>query len=224
MLLTSATPRKKRVTRAALALPEHEGVTRAPELEDDGLEAMFVEVFVLGAKVSSVLVDGGLLINLVSAKLVAALKLPVFTGEGWSILLANDATVKVNKYVWADITVARVTARMKLYVLDIEQLYTILLSRRWLRRVKAVEDYYDHWLVIKGGDGVRRVVVGTPTEGRVVEVFQDAPELLDDDGDEELDETEDMEKAITELLDELEEWEYENDVEGNELAGKEGEQ
>lgn len=215
MLLTSANPRKKRTVRASAALAEA-GVTTAPELDEDSLEAMFIDVSVCGARVSSVLVDGGSLIDLISAKLVAALKLPVFTGEGWSILLANDATVKVNKYVWVDVTVAKVTAKMKLYVLDIEQSYTILLSRRWLRRVKAVEDYFEHRLIIEGNDGVRRIVVGTAAEGKVVDVFQDASEELEEEGaEEESDDVEEMDKAITELLDELEEWEYENDVEGD---------
>lgn len=141
------------------------------------------------------------------------------------ILLANDATVKVNEYVWVDVTVARITARMKLYVLDINQSYTILLSRRWLRRVKAVEDYFHYCLVIEGSDGIRQTVIGAPAEGKAVEVFQDAAESLNEDGDSdsEVDNVAEMDRAITELLDELEEWEYKNNVDGED-SGNGGEQ
>ncbi|KAF8448478.1 hypothetical protein BGX38DRAFT_1142774 [Terfezia claveryi] len=229
LLLTTTNSRAKkttRTTRAAGALAEHEGVTEALELEGT-VEAMFIKAFVGSTKIIAVLVDGGSLIDQISAKVVATLGLPVFTGEGWSILLANDAVVKVNKYVWASVTVARVTARMKLYVLDIDQSYIMLLSRRWLKRVKATEEYFEHRLIIQGSDGIRRTVVGTPAEGSVVEIFQNAEENIEEEEQEDSEDIEEVDKAIEELLDELEEWEYEEDIEGEEddtETGKEREQ
>ncbi|KAF8439601.1 hypothetical protein BGX38DRAFT_1318597 [Terfezia claveryi] len=96
MLLTSANLRTKvlpRTSRAAVALADHEGVTEAPEVEGQ-VKAMFIEAFIGNMKMVSVLVDGGSLIDLISVKVVSTLKLPVFVGEGWSIVLANDSVVK----------------------------------------------------------------------------------------------------------------------------------
>ena len=56
-------------------------MTKAPEIEGP-IAAMFIEAFVGSSRIMSVLIDGGLLIDLMSAKLVAALEFPVFTGEG----------------------------------------------------------------------------------------------------------------------------------------------
>ena len=122
---------------------------------DEGICALYIDAWVGVVKVISVLVDGGSLIDLIGAGVARDLGLSQYEGAPLNIVLANDLTIAVSTYVWVTVNVVGVGTRMKFYVLNVDQSYTMLLSRRWLKRVKAREDYHEGTLDIMGGDGVR---------------------------------------------------------------------
>jgi len=53
--------------------------------------------------------------------------------------LADDRLVVLKNYVWLDVVVTGVLARVQAYEVAVSQTYQLLLSRRWLKRVRAVE-------------------------------------------------------------------------------------
>lgn len=92
--------------------------------------------------------------------------------------------------------------------------YNILLSRRWLARVNALEDHKNNILYISGIDGVRRKVKGTPARASGLETVNLAPvasHLTQD-------EYEGAEDEIEASLEELDHW---DDDENLPVPGKE---
>ena len=72
--------------------------------------------------------------------------------------MADDTLIALDHFVWLDINVAGVLARLKVYVVPVIQTYTILLSRRWLRRMAAVKHHSENKLIICGSDGKTREI------------------------------------------------------------------
>ena len=69
--------------------------------------------------------------------------------------LGDDRLVILRNYVWIDVVVAGVLARIEAYEVAVSQTYKLLLFQRWLRRVRAVEYHDTQMLFIEGGDRVR---------------------------------------------------------------------
>ena len=88
------------------------------------------------------------------------MKLKRFPVSGFGIRVADDCLVILRNYVWIDIVVAGVLARTKDYEVSVSQTYQLLHSRRWLRRVRAVQYHDTQMLLIERGDRVRRKVPG----------------------------------------------------------------
>ena len=95
---------------------------------------------------------------------------------------------------------AGVLARIKAYEVAVSQTYQLLLSRRWLKRVKAVEYHDAQMLFIEGSDRVRHKVPGVPIgpTGIKMENTEGYPFCDVDD--------EEAEDAIETLLNELDHW------------------
>ena len=74
---------------------------------------MFIDVWVGKTKITSVLVDGGSLIGWMDADVAKQFDLPIHEDVSMDIVLANNAVVKVNKYVWAHVNVVGVVAKKK---------------------------------------------------------------------------------------------------------------
>ena len=91
--------------------------------------------------------------------------------------------------------------------------YNILLSRRWLARVNAMEDHKNNVLYISGMDGKRRKVQGTLARTSGVETVNLAPMASSLTQDE----YESAEDEIEALLEELDHW---DDDESPEVSGK----
>jgi len=212
-------PRRSQVITVACRIDQAPREATHASGDTDECHPMFIGVWVGKTKITSVLVDSG---SLIDADVAKQLDLPIHEDMSTDIVLANNAVTKVNKYVWANANVVGVVAKMKSYLLDIDQSYTILLSRRWLRRVKAVEDYGANSLVIEGGVAVRRTVLGVPADMSGVEIFQNAVEFSNDVSESD-NEEDDGEEAIDKLLDELEALEYEKDMQDEKAAkGRQG--
>lgn len=59
---------------------------------------------------------------------------------------------------------------VKAFVLSGGLVYDLLLSKRWMYRVRAVEDHGMGSFSIEGKDGVRRLVRGTTAEPELAEI------------------------------------------------------
>jgi len=148
------------------------------------------------------------MLDLISSHLVSKLKLKRFPVSGFGIRLADDRLVILRNYVWIDIVVAGILARIKAYEVTISQTYQLVLSRRWLRRVRAVEYHDTQMLFIERGDRVRRKVPGVAAGQVEVKMESLEPPLEMDVEDEE------AEEAIETLLHELDHWKDEAEGDG----------
>ena len=143
------------------------------------------------------------MLDLISGEIVDQLKLERHIVRGLGIRLADDSLVRLDHYVWADVIVSGVIARIKAYVIPFSVTYQVLLSRRWLKWVKGIEYHETNVLYIEGEDGVRRKVKGKPAAKQAVEIVRIGPT---DVGIMEA-ESEEAEDAIETLLHELDHWE-----------------
>ena len=85
-----------------------------------------------------VLVDGGAMLDLISQNMADRFKLEKHLVHGLGMRLADDSLVRLDYYVWADVIVAGVVTRIKAYVVPVSVTYQVLLSCRWLKRVKRI--------------------------------------------------------------------------------------
>ena len=175
------------------------GTTEAAE--DSEVECLYITAQCNGVEITNVLVDGGAMIELVSGELVEKLGLVKHEVKDLGIRLADDSLVRLRHYVWIDLNVEGIVARIRAYIMPVKETYQILLSRRWLKRMRGIEDHRNNILVIRGTDGIPRGVKGRPALPADFEVIPHGNEsrsdtyLLDGDAD--------AEQAIDDLLQEL---------------------
>jgi hypothetical protein len=218
-LLQSTIPRlrKRRTPPIAAFNTVVEGVppvVTSMAADDKDMSCMYIESYVGGYRVSQTLVDGGAQIELVSEKVVRHIGCTTYTCKDTAMRLANDSIVPLPCYAWLDVNVGGVLSRVKTYVMPIEMSFSLLLSRRWLSRVQAIENHSSNTLHIRGTDGVVHLVQGTPAPASVSIGIASQQKMT---GLEEFtfDDTEAAEQAIDILLDELDHWEEDNQTSGN---------
>ena len=171
-----------------------------PELQEN-IECLYIEAWVGKNKVPEVLVDAGAMLDLISSQLIDKLGLEGFPVSGLGMRLADDRLVVLRNYVWLDIVVAGVLARIKTYEVAVSQTYHLLLSCRWLKRVRAVEYHDLPMLFIEGSDGVRRKVPAIPSGATGMKMENLEPQSFFDVDDDE------AEDAVETLLNKLNHWE-----------------
>ena len=88
------------------------------------------------------------------------------------------------------------------YIVLVSVTCKILLSRRWLKRVRGVEYHESNILFIEGVDKIKRKVCGKPAAKQEIEVVRLPAEYREDAGVE----SEEAEDAIEVLLHELDHW------------------
>ena len=140
------------------------------------------------------------MLDLISSQLVDRLGLERFPVSGLGMRLADDRLVILRNYVWLDVVVAGVLARVKAYEVAVSQTYHLLLSRRWLKRVRAVEYHDLRMLFIEGSDRVRRKVPAVPSGETGVKMENIEPQSFFEVDDDE------AEDAVETLLNELDHW------------------
>ena len=209
-LLRSSVPRvrKKGKGKTTQASTDMVGVVKhtpliMTEAHDDGeVNCLYIDAWIGDHLVSDVLVDGGAMLDLISQKVVKKLKLEKHLVKGLGMRLADDSLVRLDHYVWADVIVAGVVARIKAYVVPVFVTYKVLLSRRWLKRVHCIEYHETNILHIEGMDRIRREVKGKPASKEEVEIVRIEP----DHSVQEV-ESDEAEEAIEILLHKLDHWE-----------------
>lgn len=169
--------------------------------EDEDVMCLYIQSWVNDSRVGKTLADTGAVVELINPRLVDTLHLPVFEmDEEWTLQLADDGIARVRKYVWVPVNVAGVVATIRAFILGMGNIYDLLLSKRWMRRVRAVEDHGQGTLTIQGKDGVQRLVRGTETEPLDIELI-DGPSV--DEWETAL-----AEEEIARLADELDGYDY----------------
>lgn len=222
-LLRSSVPRTRKKTKGGSSGQEMEAsaATLAKQTPlalteahgDEEVTCLYIDAWIGKQLVGDILIDGGAMLDLISQEIVDQLKLEKHIVRGLGIRLPDDSLVRLDHYVWADVIVSGVVARIKAYVIPVSVTYKVLLSRRWLKRVRGIEYHEINVLYIEGKDGVRRKVKGKPAAKQEVEIVRMGPA---DVGITEA-ESEEAEDAIETLLHELDHWEEGDERE--EVAG-----
>jgi hypothetical protein len=206
-LLQSTIPRlrkKRAIPLAAFGAP----VVTAMAADDKDVSCLYIDSYVNGYKVDLTLVDGGAQIELVSEAVIKAIQCKTYSCKDTAMRLANDSVVPLPCYAWLDINVSGVLARVKAYVMPIEMSFLMLLSRRRLARVQAIEDHSNNVLQIKGVDGVVHIVPGSPAQSKAnISIASQQTLSRDEEDNLQFDDAEAAEQAIDIILDELDHWE-----------------
>jgi len=179
-------------------------------LADNGqeTECLYIEAWVGSQKIPDVLVDGGTMLELISKDLVRRLGLVRYPVHGLAIWLTDDQLIPgpLPIYVWLDIVVAGVLARIKAYEVEVSHTYQLLLSRCWVPQVKGVEYHSSQTPFLEGSDFVHRQTSAIPMERKPareslqvksLEVSCESPLEVED---------EEAEEAVEALLNELDHW------------------
>ena len=177
---------------------------------DDEVAFLYIDAYIGNQLVGDILVDGGVMLDLISQSVADQLSLEKHVVKGLGMRLADDSLVHgLDYYVWADVVVAGVVTRIKAYVVPVSVTYKVLLSRRWLKRVKGIEYHATNTLYIEGTDGIKRKVKGkrgAKQELEIVKILPDAEAITEV-------ESEEAEEAIEILLHKLDHWEDGEDQE-----------
>jgi len=178
-----------------------EVLSEAGEVADDNVECLYIEAWIGKVRVQEVLVDAGAMLDLISSELVEKHRLERVPVTQLEMRLADDRLVVLRRYVWLDVIVAGVLARIKAYAVSVSQTYQLLLSCRWLKRVRAVDYYNSRTAFIEGINRARRKVVAVPSGEIWVKMENiEQPSIFDVDDDE-------AEDLVETLLNELDHWE-----------------
>jgi len=178
----------------------NEVVSEASPGAEDNVACLYIEAWIGNVKIPEVLVEAGAMLDLVSSKLVDRLHLERFPVSGLGMRLADDQLLILKKDVWLNVVVAGVLARVQASEVAVSQTYQLLLSQRWLKRVRAVEYHGSRTLFIEGSDRVRRKDPAIPSTGTGVTMEGLQPPYcyhIDD---------EDAEDAVETVLNELDHW------------------
>jgi len=178
----------------------HEVTSETSSATEGDIQYLYIEAWVGNYKILEVLVDAGAMLDLISTQLVDKLRLERFPVTSVGMRLAEDRLAVLKKYVRFDIVVAAVLARIKTDEVAVSQTYQLLLSRRWLRMVKAVEYHESRTLFIEGSDRVRRKIPGIPLDPRAIKLENTDTYPYCDLEDKE------VEEALDTLLNALDHW------------------
>ena len=169
--------------------------------EDSEVDCLYITAWCGKTEIPNVLVDGGAMIELISEELVTSLHLDKHPVKDLGIRLADDSLVRLKHYVWVDLNVEGIVARIRAYIMPVKETYQILLSRRWLKRMKGVEDHRNNTLIIQGVDGILRKAKGRPAPPADFELIPSGDQPNKDTSYHDMDI--DAEDAIDDLLQEL---------------------
>lgn len=171
--MASSKPSKRgRKIAAVVPMPRPPRIeTLAYEDLDSDVVCLYIEVWIGDYAISKTLVDSGSVVELINRNVVDQLKLKVYDmPETWTLQLADDGYTTVSQYVWAPVNVKGVETIVKAYILGDGLVYDLLLSKRWMHRVRAIEDHGNSTLTIEGRDSIRREVSGIEALTKAVEV------------------------------------------------------
>ena len=117
-----------------------------------------------GFRVERTLIDAGSVVNLASHAVLERMGAPLMPAYDLTIRTATSTLTIIKYYSDLDVTIAGVTARIRVYAIprEIALSYGLLLSRRWLKKVKARGNYERDTYYIQNSRGT---FVEIPHEG-----------------------------------------------------------
>ncbi|TAQ83558.1 hypothetical protein B7494_g8119 [Chlorociboria aeruginascens] len=207
--------RKKRRGVYAMVVTRGPAPTVLDEALNDDTEAdikcYYIEAYVDNFKLKHCMVDGGAAADLIAPTIVEQLQLKTYTlDRGWYVKLADSRRVPITQYVLIQVVVAGIRTYLRAFVLSLQDVCDLLLSRNWMARVGAIEDHLHNTLTIRGKTGME---VQVPASGAPPTVAQSIPEVQVPDkeensvSDEESyysDDDEDVEDEVNNLLGQVE--------------------
>ena len=213
VLLRSSQPRTRKKKTPAVQIDQVAGPIKVTdEAPDSDVECMYITVWCKGVEIPDVLVDEGAMIDLIAKDVVEPLGLEKHKVHDLGMRLADDSLVPLESYVWLDVNVEGVVARVRPYVIPVTVTYKILLSRRWLKRMKGVEHHATNTLIIQGIDGVQRSTKGLPAPPADLEIVELRNSKRPADNTVHVDDEESANNAVEALLLELDQWELDEEA------------
>ena len=215
VLLRSSQPRTRKKKTPEVQIDQVAGPIKVTDAAPDShVKCMYITVWCKGVEIPDVLVDGGAMIDLIAKDVVERLGLEKHNVHDLGMRLADDSLVPLESYVWLDVNVEGVVARVRAYVRPVTVTYKILLSRRWLKQMKGVEHHATNTLIIQGIDGVQRSTKGRPAPPPDLEIVELRNSKCPADNTVHVDDEQSANNAVEALLLELDQWEL-NEEAGN---------
>jgi hypothetical protein len=172
MASSKPTKRGKRPAMIAAAIQGEPPQIATEAHEEEDVTCLYLEAWINDTKVKKTLADNGAVVELINPELVKQLGLEVYEMEhAWTLQLADDGLAMVKQYVWAPVNIAGVEAIVRAFILGMGNIYDLLLSKRWMKRVRAVEDHGQANMIIQGKNGIPRVAHGQAAKVLDVEVI-----------------------------------------------------
>ena len=144
-----------------------DGVLQEPDIRIFNFHTMG-EIWPLGqhrsetaCHIGKILIDGGAVVNLMPEITARKLNLKLFKNDDIMIRTVTNEIRAIQYCTNFDITIAGVTAHIRVYVIDIPQSYSLLLGRRWLYQVRVIGDYEMGSYTIYDADGRPHKVTAT---------------------------------------------------------------
>ncbi|KAI9852295.1 MAG: hypothetical protein M1838_001183 [Thelocarpon superellum] len=185
--LQSSQPTRRGRKKAVVASAALEAPTiMAEAFEDDKpTTCLYVTAWIGDEPIHRTLVDTGAVVELVSPHLVRRLpNIKVHEmNEEWFVRLANDSTATIREYVWLPVNVAGVLAQVKAFLIGGNETFELLLSKKWMYRVRAVENHGAGTLSIQGTNGHQRTVTAAVGEESPITELITGDQLEEFDGE-----------------------------------------
>jgi len=158
----------------------------------------YIKGLVEGVVTNRILIDGGSVVDLISPYFVQKHHLPLRPARvEWQLRLADDSRQEIKHCVTIALCVEGIHSIVTAYVVGEGMGFDLLVSKCWLRRHRAVEDYGEDVLVLRGKAGVKRQVslVLAHLSGPPIGLETTTPNDDDDEEEEDI-----SEEALEELL------------------------
>ncbi|KAF2966539.1 hypothetical protein GQX73_g7005 [Xylaria multiplex] len=150
----------------------------------------YIRASVEGQSTNRALLDGGAVIEIISPGFVNKLGLsPRPAGVPWMVRLADDKRQPVTHCVSIQVVTEGIAVIVTAYVMSAGESFDLLLSRSWLKRVKAVEHYASDILEINGKKGVKKLIPIFPASKPRIQIdFGDSMKVMETQLNEEAEE------------------------------------
>ena len=135
----------KKAAAVAAIVTKAAPVVETEAHEEEEVVCLYICSWVGNQIVVKILADTGVVVELISPRLVKLLDLRVYAmDEEWTLQLADDRLAKVKQYVWVPINNAGIVPVVRALILGMGEIYDILLSKQWMwwRRLGVLGDFY----------------------------------------------------------------------------------
>ena len=172
---------------------------------DADVECIYMTVWCEGVPIPDVLGDGRAILDLIAKDVVESLDLEKHPVHDLGMRLADDNLVPLESYVWLDGNVEGVVARVQSYVIPVTVTYTLILSRRYLKRMKGVVHHSPNMLIIPGMNGAVQSTKSRPAPPAELPIVE-LKEALQSNSTKHGDDKESADDAVNVLLHLLDDW------------------